>query len=85
MKKTIITLAAAAALSVAALAPSATPASASHVDFSVGFYGDGFALGIGSGHFGGHRHCKRVWRKIWTHYGPVWKKVRICHRHHHHF
>jgi hypothetical protein len=86
MKKTILTLATATVLSVAALAPTATPASASRISFGLGLYPE----------------CYTEWREVDTYYGPVWKKVRICpgdafflsigrghrhghhHRHHHH-
>ncbi|MDP2618955.1 MAG: hypothetical protein Q8P46_02055 [Hyphomicrobiales bacterium] len=92
MRKTIITLATAAALSVAAIAPTATPASASHVGFSLGIHGDGFSVGIGTpGYFGDpffgpalHKHCTKKWKKIWTPAGPVWKKVKNCWLHEHH-
>ncbi|HSM19374.1 MAG TPA: hypothetical protein VK844_03260 [Hyphomicrobiales bacterium] len=96
MKKTLLTLAAAAALSLAAAAPTATPASAGDVGFSFGIHGDGFSVGFGTpgyygphyghGHHfgpGSHRHCKRVWKKVWTPGGPIWKKVKQCRRHRH--
>lgn len=96
MKKTVITLATAAALSLAALAPTATQANAGHVGFSLGIHGDGFSLGFGTpGYYAGpyygphyfgpatRRHCERVWKKVWTPAGPVWQKVRYCSRHRH--
>lgn len=87
MKKTLITLAAAATIATAALVP--TSASAGSPHFSFGIIGDGFAVGMGSGHHGGwgpgysgpHKHCKKVWKKIHTPWGPKWKKVKKCHWH----
>jgi len=84
LKKTTLAIAAAAALSMAALAPSTASAKTSF-HFNAGFYGPGY--GWNAPHYGyrygyrGYRRCHYHTRKVWTKYGPRWRKIRHCRRH----
>lgn len=88
LKKTLLTAAAALALTAGATT-FATPDAKAGVSFNIGFYGHGFH-GYGHvRHYGyGHRTCyvkyyKKIKVKVWTHHGPVWKWIKkpvyACH------
>lgn len=81
LKKTTLAIAAAAVISMAAFAPTTASAKSS---FHIGFYGPGY--GYHAPYYGNYgykrwRRCHYHTRKVWTPYGPRWKKVRHCRRH----
>lgn len=84
LKKTLIAAAATAMIGGFAMTPSTAEAG---TKVHIGFYTPGFGLHVGHRHgyypHYGHRkyrRCFKKWRKVWTPYGPKWKKVRICRR-----
>jgi hypothetical protein len=81
LKKTLLGLAAAAAITTAALAPSTASAGKLHIKF--GFYGGGYSVGYYNPYYGyrRYRRCHYHWKKIWTSYGPKYVKIRHCRRH----
>ena len=80
LKKTLMGLAAAAAITTAALAPSTASAKVK-IGLHFGGYGHGY-VGIHAPYYApyGYRKCFYRWRKVWTPYGPKFIKIRKCRR-----
>lgn len=75
IRKTLIALAAAGTLALGMTSLSNT-ASANIVISIGGGYHHGF-------YHGWRPHCIIRTVRVWRHHHWVWKKVRVCHRHHH--
>ena len=84
LKKTLLGLAAAAAITTAALAPSTASAGKIKIGVHLGLHGHGY-VGIHAPYYApygfyGYRKCFYRWRKVWTPYGPKFIKFRKCRR-----
>lgn len=79
LKKTLMGLAAAAAITTAALAPSTASAGKIKVGVHFGLYGPGY-VGVYSPYYAPrfYRKCFFRWKKVWTPYGPRFIKIRKC-------
>jgi hypothetical protein len=90
MMKTLAALAAAGVIAVAAVAASAPARADDAGAVAAGVIG-GLALGAiltsawapryGYGYYGGpyaYSRCRLVRQRIWTDYGPRWRRVRVC-------
>jgi len=88
-KKTLLTAAAALAITAGATTFSTPDANANGFNLNIGFYGGhhyghhGYGYGYGYG-YGCHvKYYKKYKVKKWTHHGPVWvwvsKPVYSCH------
>jgi len=86
LKKTTLAIAAAAAITMAALAPSTASAKTS---FHIGFYGAGYGYSTPFyGHrysYRPHRRCHFHKRKVWSYGHWRWKRVRHCRSHYSHY
>jgi hypothetical protein len=88
LKKTIVTAAAALAITTGAVATNATDANAGvkvHVGFGHGYYAPYYGpYGYGYGYWGPHCYTKikKYKKKVWTKWGPkkIWvkKPVKVC-------